>query len=102
MNELLMNDKRRGELETYSSGSIVSNFCTDLLSSIPLALAKPILNYQKTKGQIELCKNAIEAKHLERKEILYTMQVLARHGQLTPEIFQQLMVAYTQLPFNSY
>lgn len=76
-----------------------SGFVEELLRSIPLALASPILSYQKTKAQKQLIEIMIEARRLERTEILKTMQVLASHGQLTPELSQQLMVAYYQQPF---
>lgn len=72
------------------------NVASDLLNAIPLALASPILAYQRTKAQRELLAIAIEAKRSERAEILKTMQILARYGQLTTELSHQLMMAYLQ------
>lgn len=96
MNELMNMDNFRNLPTSYSNtGSIAA----DWLNAIPLALAAPILSYQRTKAQKELLKVLIEAKRTERSEILITMQVLAKHGQLTPELSQQLMVAYYQQPY---
>lgn len=96
MNDL-MNTNNNGNLMTYngSMGSIAS----EILNAIPLALAAPILAYQRTKAQKELLAILIEAKRQERSEILKTMQILAKYGQLTPELSQQLMVAYYQQPY---
>lgn len=70
-----------------------------LLAAIPMAFASPILAYQKTKAQKDLIKIAIESKRRERNEILKTIQILAKYGQLTPELAQQLMAAYYQPAF---
>ena len=64
-----------------------------------MALAAPILSYQRTRAQRELLAIAIEAKKEERSEILRTMQVLAKYGQLTPELSTQLMMVYMQQPY---
>lgn len=96
MNDL-MNVSSGGNMTTYSGST--GNIASDLLNAIPLALAAPILSYQRTKAQKELLAILIEAKRSERSEILKTMQVLASHGQLTPELSQQLMVAYYQQPY---
>ena len=68
-----MNDLTRlenGKLATYTGG--ISNFTQEFLSAIPLALAAPILSYQKTKEQAKLLEIAIEAKRAERTELLKT------------------------------
>ena len=67
-----------------------------LMAAIPMAIASPILAYQRNKTQTELIKIAIESKRRERNEILKTIQILSKYGQLTPELAQQLMVAYYQ------
>lgn len=96
MNELLSNNSN-GTIALYSGG--LKGFAQELLAAIPLALASPILNYQRTKKQADLIAIAIEAKRRERTEILKTMQILARYGQLTPELSQQLMLAYNTQPY---
>lgn len=93
----LMNTENNRWPTTYSGS--VGNIASEVLSAIPLSLAAPILSYQRTKAQKELIALLIEAKRIERSEILKTMQVLAIHGQLTPELSQQLMVAYYQQPY---
>ena len=87
----------RGTLSSFTGG--VSGFTQDLLSSIPLALAAPILEYQKTKSQANLLAVAIEAKRRERTEILKTIQILSANGQLTEELSRQLMFAYNSMPY---
>lgn len=82
-----------------SNGLTITEFTSELLNSIPMALAAPILSYQKTKAQKELLVIALEAKKEERSEILRTIQVLAKYGQLTPELSTQLMMVYMQPPF---
>ena len=84
-----------------TNASSFTQFASELLNALPMAIAAPFLSYQKTKAQKDLIMVAVEAKRLERKEILYTMWVLAEYGALTPEIVTQLMVAYnaTQLPY---
>lgn len=78
---------------SYSS-NLPSNQAHTLLSSIPMAIAAPILEYQKINAQKRLLTLTIEAKRQERVEILKTMQTLAQHGDLTPEIASRLMDAY--------
>lgn len=99
MNDFLLNKNDNSSLFPYPPSSNWGFIANDMLSAIPLALAAPILAYQKTKAQRELVSILIEAKRQERSEILKTMQVLASHGQLTPELSQQLMVAYYQQPY---
>lgn len=99
MSSSLLNKNADNSLFPYPSSSNLGFVASDLLGAIPLALAAPILAYQKTKAQKELLAILIEAKRQERTEILKTMQVLASHGQLTPELSQQLMVAYYQQPY---
>ena len=95
MNEIITTGK--GSLSTFTGG--LSTLTQDVLNAIPLALAAPILSYQKTRTQAKLIEIAIEAKKQERAEILRTMQVLAKHGQLTNELAQQLMIAYNSQPY---
>lgn len=82
-----------------NNGFTVTSFTSELLNAIPMALAAPILSYQRTRAQRELLAIAIEAKKEERSEILRTMQVLAKYGQLTPELSTQLMMVYMQQPY---
>ena len=91
MNELT-NYSGINDVIPYGGGS---NFVNDLIS----AVASPILAYQRTKAQKKLAEIAIEARKCERDEILHTMRVLAKYGALTPELSQQLMVAYYQPAF---
>lgn len=98
MNNLL-NTNSNNNLVPYSYPPSTGSLASDILNAIPLALAAPILAYQKTRAQKELLAILIEAKRQERREILKTMQVLASYGQLTPELSQQLMVAYYQQPY---
>lgn len=97
MNELMnVSNSSRGLVPSdYGTSGLMA----EILNAIPLALAAPILAYQKNKAQKELLAIAIEAKRRERTEILETMQILAKYGQLTPELSQQLMVAYYQQPY---
>ena len=77
-----------------SNNTTIGSLASELLSAIPYALAKPILDYQRTKKQADLIKTALEARKQERADILATMRVLAQHNQLTPELYQMLMIAY--------
>lgn len=86
-------------LPSYPASGSGNSLTSDILSAIPMALASPILSYQRTKEQARLTELAIEARRLERSEIMKTMRVLAENGALTPEITQYLMVAYYQQPF---
>lgn len=95
MNEIIKIDG--GNLATYTGG--LSGFAQEFLSAIPLALAAPILAYQKTRAQAKLLEIAVEAKRRERTEILRTMQILAKYGQLTDELSRQLMIAYNSQPY---
>lgn len=97
MNELMNVGNGSSSLVPSSDGT--NGLIAEILNAIPLAFAAPILAYQKTKAQKELLAIAIEAKRRERTEILKTMQILAKHGQLTAELSQQLMVAYYQQPY---
>ncbi len=99
MSSFMLNKNDNSSLFPYPPSFNLGFIGSDMLSAIPLALAAPILAYQKTKAQKELLSILIEAKRQERSEILKTMQVLASHGQLTPELSQQLMVAYYQQPY---
>ena len=98
MYEIMTGAKTATGLTNVSS---FTQFASELLNALPMAIAAPILSYQKTKEQKDLIVVAVEAKRLERQKILDTMQVLAEYGALTPEIASQLMVAYnaTQLPY---
>lgn len=99
MNELMSTGGTYGDLSVYSGMGSVNGFVAELLAAVPYALARPILNYQKTKAQEKLYAIAIETRRQERADIMQTMQVLAKYGQLTPELLQQLMTAYYQPPF---
>lgn len=97
MNELIDMRNGTGSLaELYTSDN---GFMAGILNAIPLAIAAPILRYQRTKAQRELLEIAIEAKRLERVEILKTIQVLAQNRMLTSELAQLLMAAYYQPAF---
>lgn len=97
MNELMNVSNSSSGLAPSSNGA--SGLMAEILNAIPLALAAPILAYQRTNAQKELLAIAIEAKRRERTEILETMQILAKYGQLSAELSQQLMVAYYQQPY---
>lgn len=101
MNELMSTRGSYGDLSVYSGTASVNGFVAELLAAVPYALAKPILDYQKMKTQGKLYAIAIETRRQERADIMKTMQVLAKYGQLTPELSQQLMTAYYQPPFPS-
>lgn len=94
MSNLLTSNQGSGEILPYSPGTGEGGIVQAILSAIPSALAAPILAYQRTKAQKELVEVAIQARRAERCEILKTMCFLAKLGQLTPELSQQLMVAY--------
>lgn len=102
MNELMNGRNGFGAIASYKDSTGTFGLMSDILSAIPSALAKPILDYQRTKAQRELCAIAIAARRRERAEILRTMQILAKYGQLTPELSQQLMVAYHQPALPGY
>lgn len=82
-----------------SNGFTITAFTSELLNALPMALAAPILSYQRTRAQKDLLAVAIKAKKEERSEILRTMRVLAQYGQLTPELSTQLMMVYMQQPY---
>lgn len=86
-----------GNLATYTNG--IGGFAQELLSAIPFALAAPILAYQTRKVQQKLIEISIAAKRSERLEILKTIQILAKYGQLTDELSRQLMIAYNTQPY---
>lgn len=71
-----------------------SSLAKELLSAIPLALAAPVLEYQKTRSQAKLLEISIQARYQERTEILRTIQILAKYGQLTEELSCGLLIAY--------
>lgn len=70
----------------------------DLLASIPNAIAQPILAAIKTAKQAEIIEAQIAATSLERMRILETIQVLAKTGNLTPELGNALMAAFYSYP----
>lgn len=85
------------EISSFTGG--VGGITQELLSSIPLALSAPILAYQRTKAQEKLLEVLVEAKRLERAEILKTIRVLSANGKLTDELARQLMIAYNATPY---
>lgn len=74
------------------------NVLTEILSALPNAIASPFLAYQRTRAQEKLLAIALEAKKIERMEILKTIRVLAQYGQLTKELLDVLLSAYYQAP----
>lgn len=84
-----------GGLDSNSrNASAIGTFTSGVLSAVPLALAKPILDYHYTDVQANLLKTALETRRQERADILGAMCELARHSQLTPELYQMMMTAY--------
>ncbi len=77
-------------------------FLTDLLASLPNAIASPFLEYYRTKSQKDVLIFTMEARRLERADILLTMRVLAEHNQLTPELSQILSSAFYQAGLPIY
>lgn len=75
-------------------GNSFTNFANELLAAVPFAIASPILSYQRTKEQSRLAEIALNIRKQERADIMETMRILAIHKQLTPELYQLLMVAY--------
>lgn len=92
MNDLI--NRNNGLNLSTENTTTIGSLASALLSAIPYALAKPILDYQRTKEQADLMKVALEVRKQERADILATMRVLAQYGQLTPDLYQMLMVAY--------
>ena len=92
----LMDTSKVFETSSGKTGGLLG----ELFSMIPEALARPILEYHRTEAQRELFKIAIEAKKMERIEIMRTIQVLAEYNKLTPEILQYLMSAYCLPPIS--
>ena len=88
----LPNISNATDLIPYAGG--LAAFTQSFFSTIPMALAAPILSYQKTKAQEHLIAIAIQAKRRERTEILATIRCLAQHGQLTDELSRALIAAY--------
>ena len=92
MNDLI--NSSNGLNLSMTNTTTIGSLASELLSAIPYALARPILDYQRTNKQADLIKAALEAWKQERADILATMRVLAQYNQLTPELNQMLMVAY--------
>jgi len=86
-------------LAPYSNANLsLSDFAQGLLSAIPMALASPILDYQKVKEQSRLLELAINAQTKNRADIMSTIRALAADGQLSSDKFQTLMAAYVLPP----
>lgn len=80
------------------STEVPENALTAILSALPSAIASPFLEYQRTRAQKQSLMIAMEAKKVERMEILRTIRVLAQCGQLTKELSDVLLSAYYQAP----
>lgn len=98
MYEIVTGTQVGTDLSVATAATSFTGFTAELLKAIPMALAEPLLSYQRTKAQRELIAIAINAKTRERSEILRTMQELAKLGQLTPELSNQLLMLYLQQP----
>lgn len=94
MNNLIPTNNNHDLISSTGLSSSFTNFANELLAAVPFALAGPILSYQRTKEQARLAEIALNIRKQERADILETMRVLAIHNQLTPELYQLLMVAY--------
>ena len=89
-----MNELSNYENSLENLNNNIIGLTSNLLSTIPMALASPILSHQRTGKQAHLAEVYIEAKHLEKIEILKTIQILGQCGQLTPELSTQLLLVY--------
>lgn len=78
-------------------------FVSSVLSAIPTAIAKPILDYQRVNVQRDIIMSAIEANQRTREDIMETIRTLGKEGKLTPELMTMLFASYNQaliqLPF---
>lgn len=101
MNNLVPSNYANNNMSVPSLSTSFTAFASELLAAVPVAIATPILAYQRTKEQSKLAEIALQIRKQERADIMETMRVLASYGQLTPELYQLLMVAYG-LPANSF
>lgn len=87
------------EKESVSTINHSNSFLREVLSSLPIAITSPILEYSKGKRDAETLAKLIEVKAVERHDILVTLQYLARYNMLTNDLAQMLMIAYIQQPY---
>ena len=73
------------EMMPSSNGNVVSS----VLSALPMAIVRPLLEYRRMDGQIE-------ANERTREDIMKTIRELGTAGKLTPELTQYLFAAYNQ------
>jgi len=85
--------------EKGSVSTTKNSFLREVLSSLPIAVASPVLEYSKDKRTAEILEKLIDAKSLERHDILITLQYLAKYNMLTSDIAQLLLIAYIQQPY---
>ena len=75
-----------------SAEGIVSS----VLSALPMAITRPLLEYRRLNAQVDVIMRAIEANEKTREDIMKTIRELGAAGQLTPELAQYLFAAYNQ------
>ena len=99
MNQMDYETVDTGYNEIYTSGTEIA---TQLVAVIPNAIAAPIQRYHEVEVKKEIALKTLEyrAKVLEhctmdRDKLCDTMIALAKSNALDKEMFQMLMVAYT-------
>ena len=80
------------EMMPSSNGNVVSS----VLSALPMAIVRPLLEYRRMDVQIDIIIRAIEANERTREDIMKTIRELGTAGKLTPELTQYLFAAYNQ------
>lgn len=93
MNNLVTNSYYDLVTGTKSSGDgIVSS----ILNALPMAVAKPLLEYRRMDVQVDIIMRAIEANEKTKEDIMKTIRELGAADKLTPELTQYLFAAYNQ------
>lgn len=79
-----------------SAEGIVSS----VLSALPMAITRPLLEYRRLNAQVDVIMRAIEANEKTREDIMKTIRELGAAGQLTPELAQYLLRRTIRHSFN--
>ena len=69
---------------------------SSFLSALPMAVAKPVLEYRRLNAQTDIIIKAIESNEKTKEDIMKTIRELGESGNLTPELVQYLFAAYNQ------
>ena len=77
-----------------SAEGIVSS----VLSALPMAITRPLLEYRRLNAQVDVIMRAIEANEKTREDIMKTIRELGAAGQLTPELAQYLFAKHISVP----